>query len=220
MRKLQDRVLILNQSYEPIGTMGIAKAMCKITRPDSSLQVIEWGRDYAKPLPNGEFADRVMTSPSGDYPVPSVLRLLYYVDMVKRRSRSGAKREKIYQRDKFRCQYCNIRVGQINKKLEGGARIMTRADLTLDHILPQSRGGATRPDNLVTCCKPCNQRKADRTPEEAHMPLLTSETLLKVHLDTIAICAYAETCLEWRKYLFMDNKGEENLSHVGDFAYG
>jgi len=207
MTHKQDRVLILNQSYEPIGTMGIAKAMCKISRPDSKLQIIEW-------------SNRTMIGARGEYPVPSVLRLMYYIDMVKRRNKSGAKREKIYQRDKFRCQYCAIRIGQINKKLEGGARIMTRNDLTLDHILPQSRNGKTIPENLVTCCKPCNQRKADRTPEEARMPLLTSETLLKVHLDTIAICAYAEQCPEWKKYLFMDNKGEERLSHTGELAYG
>lgn len=210
MKKLQDRVLILNQSYEPIGTMGIAKAMCKITRPKSSLQVLEWCEE------------RTLMTSKGAYPVPSVLRLLYYVDMVKRRSRSGAKREKIYQRDKFRCQYCNIRVGQMHKGLEGGARLMKRDDLTLDHILPQSREGQTRPDNLVTCCKPCNQRKADRTPEEAKMPLLTSETLLKVHLDTISICSYAETCPEWKKYLFLDSKGDDKHQHTGtsEFAYG
>jgi 5-methylcytosine-specific restriction endonuclease McrA len=208
MNKLQDRVLILNQSYEPIGTMNIEKAMCKISRPNSSLQVLEWS------------ASRTLSTVKGGYPVPSVLRLLYYVDMVKRRSRSGAKREKIYQRDKFRCQYCGIRVGQMNKALEGGARIMTRNDLTLDHILPQSREGATRPDNLVTCCKPCNQKKADKTPKEANMPLLTPEVLLRVHLDTIAITAYSDHCPEWKKYLFMDNKGEEKLTHTSDHAFG
>lgn len=201
--KLQDRVLILNQSYEPIGTMGIAKAMCKISRADSSLQVIEWA------------TERTLMTSKGAYPVPSVLRLMYYIDLIKRRNKSGAKRDKIYQRDKFRCQYCGIKLTQMHSQL---GRKLTRADLTLDHIMPQSRGGQTRPDNLVTCCKPCNQRKANRTPDEAHMPLLTSQTLLSVHLDIIAMCAYVEYAPEWAKYLFMKNDGDSALSHVGEHS--
>lgn len=109
------------------------------------------------------------------------------------------------------CQYCGLKMGQkhlgLHKKLEVG-------DLTLDHIFPSSRGGKTIPENLVTSCKPCNQRKADRTPEEARMPLLTSQNLLKVHLDKILMCNYAESSPQWQKYLFMDNTGDEKHSHT------
>ncbi|CAN5117290.1 HNH endonuclease [soil metagenome] len=197
---LKGRVLILNSSYEPIGTMSISRAMCKISRTDSTLQVIEWDDN------------RVLRTQKGDYPVPSVLKLVYYLDIRRRRSKSGAKRLKIYMRDKHRCQYCNTKVGSNHPTLH---KKLTIADLTLDHIFPVSRGGKTVPENLATSCKPCNQRKADRTPEEARMPLLTPQTLLKVHLDTILMCSYAEATPAWKKYLFLDSAGDENLSHTG-----
>ena len=93
-------------------------------------------------------------------------------------------------RDKFRCQYCG------EKK--------TAAELTLDHILPRSRGGDNSPVNIVAACVPCNNRKSDRTPAEARMPLLTSQSALRVKLERVVLCHYAEARAEWRKYLFMD----------------
>jgi 5-methylcytosine-specific restriction endonuclease McrA len=96
--------------------------------------------------------------------VPSVIRRRTYNNVRRRREASGMKRLRIYMRDKFRCQYCG------EKKPVG--------ELTLDHILPRSRGGDNSPVNVVTACVPCNNRKSDRTPAEARA--------------------------EWRKYLFMD----------------
>jgi 5-methylcytosine-specific restriction endonuclease McrA len=197
---LQGRVLILNNSYEPIGTMSVSRAMCKISRAESTLQVLEWDEN------------RLLTTSKGDYPVPSVMRLTYYLDIMRRRNKSGAKRLKIYMRDKYRCQYCGVKAGNMHPSLHKKLAI---GDLTLDHIMPASRGGKTVPENLVTSCKPCNQRKADRTPEEARMPLLTPQTLLKVHLDTILMCNYAESQPEWKKYLYMDSTGDEKHMHTG-----
>ena len=76
--------------------------------------------------------------------------------------------------------------------------------LTLDHILPRSRGGDNSPVNIVTACIKCNNRKSNRTPEEARMPLLTSQSALRVKLERVVLCHYAEARAEWRKYLFMD----------------
>lgn len=70
---------------------------------------------------------------------------------------SVAKR-KLFRRDRFTCAYC-------------GQRFHER-ELQCEHIVPQSRGGGWTWMNLVTACGPCNGRKADRTPEEARMPLL------------------------------------------------
>lgn len=67
-------------------------------------------------------------------------------------------RELVFLRDRCLCAYC----GDVFK---------TR-DLTMDHVHPESRGGKTLWANLVTACAPCNQRKADRRPEEAGMELL------------------------------------------------
>ena len=67
-------------------------------------------------------------------------------------------RRNIFERDKNACQYCGKRI--------------PKADLTLDHVVPRSRGGVDSWDNLVLACMPCNIRKANRTPEEAKMPLI------------------------------------------------
>ena len=74
----------------------------------------------------------------------------------------------------------------------------------MDHILPRSRGGDNSPMNVVTACVACNSRKGNRTPSEARMPLLTSQSALRVKLERVVLCHYAEARAEWRKYLFMD----------------
>lgn len=64
----------------------------------------------------------------------------------------------LYARDKYTCAYCG-------EEFSG-------YKLTIDHVMPRSRGGKNVWQNCVTSCKPCNHRKSDRTPEEAHMKLL------------------------------------------------
>ena len=88
--------------------------------------------------------------------VPSVVRLMEYKYIPIRMQLVSKKN--IYLRDNYTCLYCG-------DKCVG-------ADLTWDHVLPRSRGGKNTWDNLVACCKPCNQTKDDMTPEEADMPLL------------------------------------------------
>ncbi|MGB9702325.1 MAG: HNH endonuclease [Candidatus Kapaibacteriota bacterium] len=66
-------------------------------------------------------------------------------------------RKNIMKRDGMQCQYCG-------KK---------HIQLTVDHILPKSRGGKDEWENLVTACYECNNKKGNRTPEEAGMKLLS-----------------------------------------------
>ncbi|MBK7804149.1 MAG: HNH endonuclease [Chloracidobacterium sp.] len=106
------------------------------------------------------------------------------------------KRARIYIRDRYRCQYC----GESKHAKE----------LTLDHIFPRAQGGESTPQNLVTACVKCNQRKGNRTPEQARMPLLTSQKLLRLGLDHVLLCHYAESRPAWRKYLFMDDLDDRN----------
>ncbi len=70
-------------------------------------------------------------------------------------------RKQVLIRDKYTCVYCGCQ---------------RKNDLTIDHIMPSSRGGNTSYLNCVAACFPCNQRKGDRTPEEARMPLLARPT--------------------------------------------
>jgi len=86
------------------------------------------------------------------YPMPSVIRLNRYVNAPYKGV--ALTRQNIFKRDNFECQYCG-----------------TRKDLTLDHIIPSSRGGQHTWVNLVTACKRCNAVKGDRTPDEAEMQL-------------------------------------------------
>jgi 5-methylcytosine-specific restriction endonuclease McrA len=179
MANLNGRVLLLNFSYEPLGTVGVARAMCLVFR----------GVVYAE-----EFdAERVLRSPRAEFRVPSVVRLRTYVNVRRRRQTAGMKRLRIFVRDRFRCQYCG------GKKSAG--------ELTLDHITPRSKAGRATPENLVTACVKCNTRKGDRTPEEARMPLLTTQRALSVGLDLVMLCHYAESRPEWRKYLFVESLG-------------
>jgi len=173
---LDGRVLLLNQTYEPLGTVSVARAVIMVFKNTVSVEEFD--------------GDRVLRSARAEFPVPSVIRRRIYINVRRRREASSMKRLRIYMRDKFRCQYCG------DKKPAG--------QLTLDHILPRSRGGDNSPVNVVTACVACNNRKADRTPAEARMPLLTSQSALRVKLERVVLCHYAEARVEWRKYLFMD----------------
>ncbi len=87
--------------------------------------------------------------------LPAVVRLLKPVSTFKK----GVKfsRINVMTRDNFTCQYC-------------GARKAMK-DLNYDHVVPRIQGGKTVWENIVTCCYPCNDRKAGRTPEQAGMKL-------------------------------------------------
>lgn len=111
-------------------------------------------------LVQNETADAVTLSqhflrtPSRRVPVPSVIRLRR---MIRRPlGRLSLNRRNVLRRDLFTCQYCGLK----------------SSSLTIDHVVPKSRGGRDTWENLVAACHACNTRKGDRTPEEAGMPLL------------------------------------------------
>ena len=180
---LNGRVLLLNQTYEPLGTVSVARAVIMTFKNSVTIEELD--------------GDRVLRSAFAEFPVPSVIRRREYINVRRRREAAGARRMRIYMRDKFRCQYCG------EKKSAG--------ELTLDHILPRSRGGDNSPVNIVTACVLCNGRKGSRTPDEARMPLLTSQTALRVKLERVMLCHYAEDRAEWRKYLFMDMHDDRDV---------
>jgi 5-methylcytosine-specific restriction endonuclease McrA len=118
--------------------------------------------------------------------LPSVIRLLR---MVKRpRSPIKFSRQNIYSRDQYRCQYCGKR--------------HPSEDLTYDHVLPKSRGGRTRWDNIVTCCIRCNRQKGGRTPEEAGMALIRPPSRPKWVPALRITVGFREVPNTWRDYLY------------------
>ncbi len=79
---------------------------------------------------------------------PLVIRLRYYIRVPRNEARKISRRA-VFARDGYLCQYCGA-----------------TSQLTLDHVVPRSRGGRSSWDNVVTCCSPCNLSKGSRLPEE------------------------------------------------------
>lgn len=123
------------------------------------------------------------------FPVPTVIRLTRH-NYIPHRGQN-VNRKHLYLRDKYTCQYCY-------KKFSS-------SDLTLDHIIPQSRGGKNLYHNLATACKKCNHSKADRTPDEAGMVLLHKYRPVNIHTSKFTMRAMGENDEHWRKYLYFEN---------------
>ncbi len=92
----------------------------------------------------------------GKCKMPAVVRLINNVPWIPRKVRFN--RNGIFRRDHYICQYCS--------------KILTASKLTWDHILPRSQGGDNSWKNCVTSCFECNNKKGDRTPEQARMKLI------------------------------------------------
>jgi 5-methylcytosine-specific restriction endonuclease McrA len=128
----------------------------------------------------------VFRSPSRSFRVPSVIRLLEY-RRIPFQGRALS-RKNILMRDRNTCQFC--------------ARLLPASELTLDHIVPRSRGGESTWDNLVACCHPCNNRKGDRLLEEAGMKLLRRPRSFTLHTSRQLMRMMGRKDEAWRKYLF------------------
>ena len=174
---LTRKVLLLNASYEALGIVNIPRAVRLVWK--GAAEVVELD------------GSRVLRSQHFVFPTPSVIRLIEYIDVRGRQGRSSTKRSRILARDRNRCQYCGMKGGPF--------------ELTIDHIIPRSLGGRTAAENLCAACFACNQRKGDRTPEEARMPLLANPAALTYGMDRAVMRHAAESRPEWRKYLFMDD---------------
>ncbi len=134
--------LLLNASYEPMKIINWQKAL--ILWFQDKVEVVEYHQVFAH-------------SVRAAFQIPSVLRLKHYV---RPRSLGAVRfcRENVYIRDNYTCQYCGTLFGMKH--------------LTLDHVVPASKKGPKNWTNVVTACRDCNQRKANRTPQTANMPLL------------------------------------------------
>lgn len=133
-------VLVLNSSYEPLGVVTLRRAVRLLFAHKAEVL-----HDTGQHIHSEKIA----------FPLPSVLRLLYYI--THRKKTVALTKKNVLLRDDYTCGYCGVK---------GGAR------MTVDHVVPKSRGGESSWKNLVASCETCNSRKRDRTPEEARMPLL------------------------------------------------
>ena len=97
-------------------------------------------------------SDKPLLSGMGEFVRPLIIRLLNFVKY--RVHKLKINRHRLYKRDGHECTYCG-----------------SKRNLTIDHILPKSKGGQNTWMNLVTSCSSCNRLKGDKTPEEAGMKM-------------------------------------------------
>lgn len=136
-----DDVIVLNSTYEVLEQVSWQRAITMVVTGEAEIH-------QADP-------ERRVRSTHLSLPFPRVVRLRTYV-YVSHKGRHGggmASKKGVLARDKRTCVYCG-RLGD-----------------TVDHLVPQSRGGLNSWGNMAACCRSCNHRKADRTPEEAGMRL-------------------------------------------------
>jgi len=151
-------VILLNKSWMPIHLTSVENAMTLIftgkAKPiDSDFCMYTFEEWVAKSadIP----ADSVIKTVSAQINVPKVIVASNFNGFPIKKARFSS--QNVHKRDKYTCAYCKQRP--------------KKKDLTLDHVIPKSQGGKLTWGNAVTACKKCNGKKADRTPEEAGMPL-------------------------------------------------
>ena len=155
---LERPTLVLNRNWQPVGVATVAKALTKVWNESARIvdpadyQQYSWD-DWSRLRP----ADGELTIQTRHFPlrVPEVVTLTKY-DRLPSNAVTFSRRN-VFKRDKFACQYCGAQPGS--------------EELTIDHVLPRAQGGTSSWTNCVLACIDCNSRKADRTPEQARMPL-------------------------------------------------
>lgn len=134
-----------------------------------------------------EETDREVRTVSLSIRIPSVLRLRHYIHSAHKKNLIRFSRINIFIRDQYRCQYCGER--------------FSKSHLTLDHIVPVVQGGAKNWENIVSACKPCNQQKGGRTPQQANMRLFRKPTRPQWLPTTQIQMSIAVTPEPWKPYL-------------------
>ena len=145
--------LVISPGYLPIGTISVQRAV---------QLYVDGKAEIERAHPTRRFRSMKLSVPA-----PRVLRLRGGVRLPARlfgAAPLGGSNHNLFDRDGRRCQYCGRTEAEARR---AGVR------LTRDHVMPLSRGGRDEWRNVVTACETCNNRKADRTPEEAGMPLLS-----------------------------------------------
>lgn len=149
------RALLLNATYEPLHFTSDTRAIILLLKGRAEVVSVDggmlsmWDEYFTSPGP-------VPGSDLKKVQVPATIRLLKRVH--KKWKAPKFQKRVLFNRDKWCCQYCNVQ--------------LRWETITIDHVLPSSRGGLTTWKNCASACKPCNKKKANMTPEEAGMRLL------------------------------------------------
>jgi 5-methylcytosine-specific restriction endonuclease McrA len=162
-------VSVLNASYEPLHVVSLRRAIVLLLK------------DKAEVV---EAAQRTFNALHHAYPVPLVIRLVTYV-RIPHRLTLPLNRRNVFIRDEFTCQYCSRQPGRVH--------------LTMDHVIPRSRGGGFSWENIVTACASCNQRKGNRLPKECGMT--PRRAPYRPRFLAVALLGEASGNEVWSKYI-------------------
>jgi 5-methylcytosine-specific restriction endonuclease McrA len=161
---LQRPTLVLNRRWTPIRTTPVqdaiglvAKGTAVIIEPESFEihDLVSWNDVSRARL---RFGDLAIRSPRLVLVPPEVILLKTYEGQGGRAVVFS--RKNLFKRDRYTCQYCGIQPGP--------------EELTVDHVVPRSRGGMSSWENCVLACVECNKLKADRSPVQAGLKLRRS----------------------------------------------
>jgi len=192
---LYSDVLVLNKHYAAIRVIPAREAFCLLFRKVAEVLAVEDGGYYTYDFESWRELSELRSQYERtehewvrcvqfDIAVPRIVRLIAY-DHLPRREVKFTRRN-IYARDGNRCQYC-------------GKRHPT-SELSLDHVVPKSRGGSGTWTNIVCCCVKCNSRKGGRTPAEAHMKLVTKPVKPR-RSPAITIRLTSRKYASWKQFL-------------------
>ena len=173
-------VLVLNATYEPLNVVSVQRAIVLLLK------------DKAEVV---EAAESRIRSTNVSIPVPLVIRLVYYV-RVPHKMNVPLTRRTVMLRDNYTCQYCGLQ--------------MPKSELTIDHVIPKVRGGATTWENVVCACKPCNLRKGSKLLDQAGMHLRSIPCRPK-YLALVWLSSMRGHEV-WHKYIQDLSNEEQNLS--------
>jgi len=161
-----------------------------VLKLDSSfkpIEVISWEEaiilTWLKKAWAVEYTDKWVHSAKKAFQIPSVIVLFRYID--EKFFTLPCTRKNILLRDENRCQYCT--------------KHFREGDLTIDHVLPRSKGGANTWDNVVAACNACNQKKRDFLIENAPVSLMRPP--IKPSYRSIIKKRIGKGNLKWKEYL-------------------
>lgn len=157
MSVLNEPTLVLNRNWQPVTFLPVQVAIVNVMRDMASVldpvnYLLLTFEEWAVSKPD---TDRWIKTAREPIPAPEVIVLKQYGERPPRKIVFN--KHTLARRDEHQCQYC-------------GADLY-REKITVEHVLPRSRGGPTTWENCVAACENCNARKADQTPQEAGMPL-------------------------------------------------
>jgi 5-methylcytosine-specific restriction endonuclease McrA len=156
---LTSPTLVLNRNWIPVGVTKVRRAIglvfvesAKVIEPETYVlhDFDSWAM-LSEEAPTAECIRSIRLS----FRVPEVILLTEYSNMP--RAGVAFSRRNLCIRDRYSCQFCGAKLSSQN--------------MTIDHLLPRSRGGRTTWENCVLACVPCNERKSNRTPDESRMRL-------------------------------------------------